>query len=133
MRFRPFGVIRSQVDVDEAPLEAVRDLRAEAVHTIVVAVDAHDARAVNRGIEHFCRLKIGGYEHAGVEALLRGLRGDGVGKIAGGGATHGGEIKAARGGERRGDDAVLEGERREAHGVVLEIEILQAPLAGQLM
>jgi len=41
--------------------------------------------------------------------LLRGLRGDGVGEIAGGGATDGGEIKAARSGESSGDDAVFEG------------------------
>jgi len=61
------------------------------------------------------------------------LRGDGVGEIAGGRAADGGEIEAARGGESCGDDAVLEGEGRKAHGVIFEIEILQAPERGELV
>jgi len=76
---------------------------------VVVAVDTNNARAVDGGIEYFGRLQVGGNENASIEALLRGLRGDGVGEIAGGGATDGGEIKAARSGESRGDDAVFEG------------------------
>jgi hypothetical protein len=64
--------------------------------------------------------------------LLRGLRGDGVREIAGGGATNGGELKAARGGKSGSDDAVFERQGREANGVILEIKMLQAPLRGEL-
>src|SRR5258708_36505221 len=98
---------------------------------IVVAIDAYDARAIDRGVEHFGRLKVGGNEDASVETLLRGLSGDGVGEIAGGRAADGGEIEPARSGESCGDDAVLEGEGRKAHGVIFEIEIFQAPARGE--
>src|SRR6266851_4424332 len=83
VRFRAFGIVGAQVDVDETPLETVGDLRAEAVDVIVVAVDAHDARAIDGGVEHLGGLEVGGNEDARVEALLSGLRGDGVGEIAG--------------------------------------------------
>src|SRR5439155_10729328 len=118
--------------VDEAPLEAIGDLRTETVHVVVVAVDAHDARAVHRRIENFRRLQVGGNEDAGVEPLLRGLRGDGIGEITCGGAADGGEMKTARSGESRGHNAILEREGREANGVIFEIEILQAPFRGEL-
>ena len=49
-------------------MEAVGDLGAEAIDVIVIAVDAHDARAVDGGVENFGRLEIGGDEDAGVEA-----------------------------------------------------------------
>ncbi len=59
------------------------------------------------------------------------MRGDGIGEIAGGRAADGREMESARGGESRCDNAVLEGEGRKANGVVLEIEIFQAPLRGE--
>src|SRR5258708_38408154 len=114
-------------------MEAVGDLRAKAIHVVVVAVDAHDARAIDRGVEHLGGLEVRRNEDASVETLLCGLRGDGVGEIAGGRAADGGEIEAARGGESCGDDAVLEGEGRKAPGVIFEIEILQAPARAELM
>src|SRR6202008_778740 len=99
VRLRTFGIIWAQVDIDEAPFEAVGDLRAEAVDVIVVAVDAHDARAVDGSVEHFGRLEIGGNKYTGVESLLRGLRSDGVRKISCGGAADSFKAKAARSGE----------------------------------
>ena len=76
----------------------------------------------------FGGFEIGGNEDAGVKTLLRSLRRDRVGKISGRGAADGSETEAARGGKRRGDDAILEGKRREADRVILEIKILQPPL-----
>ena len=98
---------------------------------IVVAIDAHDARAVDAVFRIFGGLEIGGNEDAGVKALLCGLGGHGVGEIAGGGAAHGSEVEAARGGKRGGDDAIFKGERREADGIIFEIEIFQAPFRGE--
>src|SRR6266849_8966148 len=40
-------------------------------------------------------------------------------------------MEAARGGESCGYNAVLEGKRREANGVIFEIEIFQAPFRGE--
>src|SRR5712664_2779286 len=108
-----FAIIVTQVDVDESPLETVGDLRAEPVDVVVVAVDAHDARPIDRGIENFCRFEIGRNEDASVESLLRGLRGDGVGKISSRGTADGRKIKSARGGESGGHDAVFERKGRE--------------------
>src|SRR5438034_11552628 len=133
MRLRAFGIVGAKVDVDEAPLEAVGDLRAQTVYVIVVPVDAHDARAVDGGVENFRRLEVSGDEYAGVKSLLGGLRSDGVGEITGRGATDSGEMESARSGESRGHDAIFEGEGREANGVILEIEILQSPFCGKLL
>src|SRR5207245_7675254 len=104
----------------------IGDLRAETIHMVVVAVDSHDARAVNGGVENFRGLKIGGNEHASVETLLSGLRRDGVGQIAGGRAADSFEFKAARGGQGRCDNTILEGKRRETDRVVLDVEVLYA-------
>src|SRR5260370_39826047 len=41
-------------------------------------------------------------------------------------------MESARGGESGCGNAILEGEGREANGVVLEIEIFQAPLRGEI-
>ena len=76
-------------------MKAVGDLRAEAIDVVVVAVDAHDARAVDGSVQNLGGLEIGGNKDAGVEALLRGLRGHGIGKIAGGGTAYGFEIQNA--------------------------------------
>src|SRR5207245_9769573 len=105
--FRAFGIVRAQIDVDEAPVEAVGNLRAEAIDVIVVAVDAHDARAINGRVQYFGGFEIGRDEDADVKALLCGLRGDGVGQVACRGTANGLEAEAARGGQRRADDAVL--------------------------
>jgi len=131
VRFGAFGVVGAEVDVNEAPLEAVGDLRAEAIDVVVVAVDADDAGAVDGSVEDFSGFEIGGNEHAGVETLLRGLRSDGVGEVAGGGAADGGEAEAASGDEGGADDAVLEGERGEADGVVFHVEILDAETGSE--
>ena len=70
--------------------------RAEAVDVVVVAVDADEARAVDLGVEDLGRLEIGGDEDAGLEAEARGLRGDGVGEVAGGGAADGRRSRSLR-------------------------------------
>ena len=75
---------------------------------VVVAVDADEARAVDQRVEDFGGLEIGGHEDAGFEAKARGLCGDRVGEVAGGGAADGVEAEVARVGEGDGDDAVLE-------------------------
>src|SRR5437016_13592320 len=107
MRFRAFRIVGAQIDVDEAPLKAVGDLRAQAIHMIVVPVNAHDARAVDGGIENFRGLQVGGNEDAGVESFLRGLSCNGVGQSAGGRAAGGGRMNTARSRERRGYETVL--------------------------
>src|SRR5437660_8874993 len=132
MRFRAFRILVAKTVVQDAPLQAVGNLRAQAIHMIVVPVNAHDARAVDRGVENFRRFKVGGNEDAGVESLLRGLCGNGVGEIAGGGAADSGETKSARRRESRGHDTIFERERRKANGVIFEIEILQSPFCGKL-
>ena len=81
------------------------------VDVVVVAVDADDARPIDRGVQNFRRFEIGRNEHAGVETLLRALRRNGIGEIAGGRTADGFEPKASRRGQGRGHHAVLEGER----------------------
>ena len=123
-----FGVVGAQVYVDESPAKLVGDLGAEAVDVVVVAVNAHDARAVDGGVENFRRLEIRRDEDAGIESLLGALRGDGVRQVSGGGAANRVEPESACRGQGRGYHAILEGERGEADGIILEIEIFNAKL-----
>ena len=58
-RLRALGVVRPQIDVDEAPAVLEGDLRAEAIDVVVVAVDAHEPRAVDLRAENLGRLQIG--------------------------------------------------------------------------
>ena len=99
---------------------------------VVVAVDADEAGAVDQRVEDLGGLEVGGNEDAGLEAEARGLGGDGVGEVAGRGAADGGEAELLRVGEGDGDDAILEGERREADGVVLDVEIVGADALAEV-
>ena len=119
---RAFRVVGAQVDVDEAPVVLVRDQRGEAVDVVVVAVDADEARAIDERVENLRGLEIGGHQDAGLQSEARGLRGDGVREVAGGGAADRVEAELARVGQRNGDDAILEAERGKADGVVLDVE-----------
>ena len=89
-----FGIEGAQVDVDETPVVAIGDLRAETIDVVVVAVDADQRRAVNLGVENLRRLEIGGDEDVGLEAEARGVRGNGVGQVAGRRAADG--VKSKR-------------------------------------
>ena len=88
---------------------------------VIIAGDAHQARAVNLRGQNFRGLDIGGDKNPGFEAAAGGLRGDGVGQITGGRATDDIETELARGAERHGYDAILEGKRGETNGVILHI------------
>ena len=107
------------------------DLRAQAIHLVVIAGDANEARAVNLRGQNFRRLDIGGNENPGLKAAARGLRGDGVGEIAGGGATDDFEAELARGAEGHGDYAIFERKRGETDGVVLDVKMVRAEAAAQ--
>ena len=129
---RALGVVGAQVHVDEAPVVLVGDQRAEAVDVVVVAVDADQPRAVDLRVEHLGGLEVGGDEDAGLQAQARRLRGDGVGQVAGRGAADGLEAEGLRVGQRDRDHAILEAERREADGVVLDVEIGRADALAQV-
>ena len=119
---RAFGIVGPQIDVHEAPVVAFADLRAEAIHLIVISGDADQARAEDLRAQHLGRLEIGGDEDPGLEAHARGLRGHGIGQIARGRAAHHLEAEGLGLRQRHGHDAILERKRRETHGVVLQVE-----------
>ena len=52
----------------------VGNLRAEAIHVIVAAVDAHDFGAEHLGAKNFCGLEIGGNEDPGLQSFASRLR-----------------------------------------------------------
>src|SRR5690349_3559064 len=98
MRLGAFRVIRTQIYVGQAPLEAIGNLRAQTIHLVVVSIDTHDTRAVDRGVEHLGGFQISWNKDARIETLLRSLSRDGVGEIAGRAAAHGLKTKTtARG------------------------------------
>src|ERR1700761_966711 len=57
-RFRAFGVVGAKIDVYQSPLVASGDLRAEAVHLVVVAVDPYQVRSVDAGVQNLGRLEV---------------------------------------------------------------------------
>ena len=70
----PSRVVRAQVDVDEAPALAQRvadQLGAEAVDVVVVALDADQLAAVDRGHDDLARLQVVRDEHAGARSPAR--------------------------------------------------------------
>jgi hypothetical protein len=85
------------------------------------------------GVEDLGGLEVCGDEDGGLEAETSGLRGYGVGEIAGRGASDGLEAELARVGESNGDDAVFEAEGREADGVVLDVEIGCADALAEIL
>ena len=125
------GVVGPQVDVDEAPVVALRNLRAEAVDLVIVAGDANQARAEYLGAEDLGGFEVGGNENPGVETKARRLRGDGIGEVAGGRAADGRESEGAGRGQGHGDDTVLKGKRRKADGVVFEVQAARADLCAE--
>ena len=128
---RAFGVIRTQVHIHESPVVLVGDLRAQAVHLVVAAGDAHQLRAIHLGAHNLCRLEIGGNEDPGLESVARGLGRDRVRQVAGRGARHGIESERARLRQRHRHHAILKAQRGQADRVVLQVEILRAQLLGQ--
>src|SRR6185436_1025999 len=88
-RLGAFAVVRAQVHVDEPPAEAVRDLRAEPVHAVVVAAHADERGPVDGGGRQLGRLEVDGDENDRTQARRGRTGGDGVGEVAGGGAAHG--------------------------------------------
>ncbi len=91
-----------------------------------MAFDADDVRAVNERVDNFALLQIRRNENVGFQSGARGLGGDGIGQIAGGGAGDGVKAEFLRAAQRHADDAVLERERRIIHGVVLDVKFADA-------
>src|SRR5258707_776247 len=100
----------------------VRNLRAEAVHVIVIAVNPDDLGAIHLCAQNLCWLKIGGNEDAGFKTGTRGLRRNGIGKIAGRRAADDIEAEVSGLGESHCDYAVFKAERREAYSIVFQVQ-----------
>ncbi len=111
-------------------LKTVCHLRAQAVDVVVVAIDADDARTIDGGIQYFRGLQVSGNEHASIECLVARLarRRNWQGCRSKNNPRLKAELFAAANSCRH--NAVLEGERREAHRIILDIEILDAPLGA---
>ena len=128
---RAFRVIRPHVDVHKGPAVFARDFRAEPVHFVVVAFDPDDFRAVNQRIHHLALLKVGRNEYVGFQSGCGGVRGDGVGEIAGRSAGDRGETQLARATQGHADDAVFERQRRIIDRIVLYPELAHAESARE--
>ena len=90
------GVERPDVDVDERgvlELVGLGQLRAQPVDVVVGAVDRDHVAAVDGGRDDLAGLQVGRDEHDRRHAGPRGVRGDRVGQVAGGGAAIPGEAE----------------------------------------
>src|SRR5262249_29841120 len=126
-----FRVVRPQVHVHQAPLKPVGNLRAKPVHMIVVPVDAHDTRAVDRSVQYFCWLQISWNENARIKTLLGSLCGHCTRKISRRRTAYGFKPETPRGSQRRADHAILERKRRETHSIIFQVKTLQSPMLSE--
>ena len=129
-RLRTLGVERAHVHVDERPRVRARELGAQAVDGVVVAVDGDHVAAVDRGGDDLALLEVRGDEHEAAQARVRRVRGDRVGQIAGARARGHLEPELERLRERDRGDAVLE-RVRGVHGVVLDPHLTEAELGRE--
>ena len=129
-RLRALRVVRPHVHVHERPGERLRDLGAEPIDVVVVALHGDDLGAVGLGREDLRALEVVGHEHVARHPGVGGVRGSRVREVAGGSAGQRLEAERARhrGGDR--DDAVLERIRR-VDRVVLDPEIAEAEHGGE--
>ena len=101
-----------------------------AVHVVVVALDRNDVAAVDRGGDDLALLEVRRDEHVAAQPGVRGVRGDGVGEVAGGRARRDLEPELERLAQRDRDDAVLERVGGVAR-VVLDPDLAEAELGGE--
>ena len=126
-------VVGPDVDVDERPVLLLRgDLPGQPVDVVVVAVDGDQGAAVRRGGEDLLLLEVAGDQHHRADAGAGRGGGDGVREVAGRRAGEHREAEFAGGGQRDGDDPVLEGVRRVAR-IVLHPQGFHPELAGQVV
>src|SRR5438067_119577 len=78
---RALRVVAAKVDVGKAPPAPIRDLRAETIHVVVIAVDGDDVGTVDRGAEDLVRLEIVRDEDVARQPEPRGVRRHAVGEI----------------------------------------------------
>src|SRR5947208_1516967 len=82
-RLGALGVVGPQVDVDERPrLVLARQLGAQPVDVVVVALDLDQVRAVDAGGEDLLLLQVRRDEDVGLDPQRRAGGGDGVGEVA---------------------------------------------------
>ena len=128
---RSFGVIGTQVHIHESPRMLVGNLRTQAVHVIVIAGNADDLCSVNLRSKDLGGFQIGRNEDASFESATGSLGRDCIGQVAGGRTAH--NLEAEISGLRQGHShhAVLKTQRREADGIVLDVERLTVELLAQ--
>ena len=130
-RLRALGVVGPHVDVHERPGRVLRrQLRAQPVHVVVVALDRDEVAAVHRGGGDLHLLEVVGDEHVALHPGPGRVGGHRVGQVAGGRA--GRDLEPELPGLRQGDghDPVLE-RPRGVEGVVLHPHLAQSQLRRQ--
>ena len=127
------GVEGPEGDVDEAPVLVLeRDLAAEPVDVVVVALDRDQRAAVDRGVDGLAVLEVVRDEYDGADAGASRRRRDRAGEVAGRRAGHRGQPEGVRCGHGDRDDAVLERVRRVA-AVVLDPQPAHPERGGEVV
>ena len=121
-----FGVIGPHVDIHKGPAVFPSDFSAKPVHFIVVAFDPDDLGAVNQRVHHLALFEVGGNKDVGLQSGSGGVRGDGVGQIAGRSAGDGGETQLARAAQRHTHHPIFERKRRIIDRIVLDPQLAHA-------
>ena len=116
---------------DESPAVAIRHLRAQPVHIVVGAGDGENRRIEDRRSEELAGLEVVGDEDAAFDAEPRRVRRDAVGEVPGRGAGEHLEPQLHRARRRHRDDAILVGQRRMVHRIILDVQLADAEPIGE--
>ena len=131
VRLGPFRVVGAKVDVRKAPVIAIRHLRTQPVHIVVVATDRDDARFVDRRSGDLAGLEIVRNEDGAGETEPCGMRRHAVGQVAGRGTGEDIEAEFDGAGGRNRDDAILVRAGRMVDRIVLDIQFRHPETPGK--
>ena len=121
---RSLSVVGTQVHVDESPIALVRNLRAEPIDLVVAPRDADDLRSEHIRTQNLRRLQVGRDKYPSLESLSRRMCRHGIRQIPGRRTRDSIESKLARLRQCHRNHAILEAQRRQADGIVLDVKIL---------
>src|ERR1700746_2898003 len=129
-RFRPFGIVGAEVNVDESPTVFSGDCRAKAIHVVIRALNSNNICAENQRTKNFARFQIRRYQDKALQARRSRIGRDRIRQISGRCAGHGiypeffGPAKSDR------DNAILKGEGGIIDRVVLYVKLPDTEMPG---
>jgi len=122
-RFRSFGIVGAEVNVDESPTVFSCDFRAKAIHVVIRALNSDNVCAENQRTKNFAWFQIRRYQDKALQPRRSCIGRDRICKISGRRACHGTYPKLFGPAKSDRDNAILKGEGGIIDRVVLYVKL----------